>query len=64
VDGLGLGLSISRRLVELHGGQIWLESEVGIGSVFHFSLPVDGHLSTFVEEEVTRQQLEAALAKW
>jgi signal transduction histidine kinase len=42
VDGLGLGLSICRRLVELHGGRIWAESEEGVGSQFHFSLPVDG----------------------
>lgn len=42
VDGLGLGLSISRRLVELHGGQIWVESELGVGSTFYFSLPIDG----------------------
>lgn len=40
VDGLGLGLSISRCLVELHGGQIGVESEVGAGSTFHFSLPL------------------------
>ncbi len=39
--GSGLGLSISKRLVELHGGKMWLESEVGKGSAFSFSLPLN-----------------------
>lgn len=37
--GAGLGLAIARHLVELHGGQIWAESELGKGSVFHVKLP-------------------------
>jgi signal transduction histidine kinase len=37
--GLGLGLYISRMLVEAHGGKIWAESEVGQGSTFTVSLP-------------------------
>jgi signal transduction histidine kinase len=37
--GVGLGLYITRELVELHGGRIWVESEPGKGSVFHVTLP-------------------------
>jgi len=39
--GSGLGLSISKSFIELHGGKIWLESEESTGTTFYFSLPID-----------------------
>jgi len=40
LHGLGIGLPLSKMLVELHGGRIWFESEKGIGSTFSFSIPM------------------------
>ena len=38
-EGTGLGLTLTRRIVELHGGRMWLESELGVGSTFGLALP-------------------------
>ena len=53
--GSGLGLSISRQFVEMHGGKMWLESEVSVGTTISFSLPLDTSLPELSDSDSLRR---------
>ncbi|MEI6631870.1 MAG: ATP-binding protein, partial [bacterium] len=59
--GLGLGLAIARELVERHGGEIWAESKLGVGSKFYFTLPRFYTLNTLNKE--TRDRIKILLLR-
>lgn len=63
VVSTGLGLPISKQLVELHGGKIWFESEIGVGSIFHvlfpLSPPISDNIVVLDKNVETQQSIEA-----
>lgn len=62
-EGSGLGLAITQRLVELHGGQLGLDSQPGAGSCFYFTLPLVPSVKPRAEQEIEQKSDGVAAAR-
>jgi signal transduction histidine kinase/CheY-like chemotaxis protein len=62
-DGSGLGVPLSKRLIELHHGRIWLESELGRGSTFFFTLPIQSGILRSGELSKSNRGLAAPMGR-
>jgi signal transduction histidine kinase/DNA-binding response OmpR family regulator len=60
--GTGLGLAIARQLVELMGGRIWADSHLGVGSTFHFALPMKKQPGASIPSRTAKEQGQGLLA--
>jgi Signal transduction histidine kinase len=62
-EGSGLGLSIGRRFIQMHGGDMGLESELGVGSTFYFTLPIHQQVESLDDQGESREEIENPLIR-
>ncbi len=56
IPGYGLGLSICKRIVDRHGGKMWVDSEPGAGTSFYFTLPKKASIKNTIEQQLSKEE--------